>query len=94
MKVDLVLSGHKHVPNVWQLGDILLVNSGTASSYRVRGYTRPSYNVLELDDERLSIVQKYPGLGEIVAARYEREERRLTLNPQLAGMFNRGAWSV
>jgi 3',5'-cyclic-AMP phosphodiesterase len=94
MKVDLVLSGHKHVPNVWQLGDILLVNSGTASSYRVRGYTRPSYNVLELDDEKLSIVQKYPGLGEIVAARYEREGRRLTLNPQLAGMFNRGAWSV
>jgi hypothetical protein len=60
----------------------------------VRGYTRPSYNILELDDERLSIIQKYPGLGEIVAARYERDGRRLTLNPQLAGMFNRGAWSV
>jgi hypothetical protein len=29
-----------------------------------------------------------------VAARYERDERELTLNPQLAGMFNRGAWSV
>lgn len=94
LKVDLVLAGHKHVPNVWQFGDMLLVNSGTASTYRVRGYTRPSYNVIEIDDERVRIVQKYPGLGEIVAANYVRDERRLDLNPQLAGMFNRGAWGV
>jgi 3',5'-cyclic AMP phosphodiesterase CpdA len=94
LEVDLVLCGHKHVPNVWQVGEMLLVNSGTASSYRVRGYTRPSYNVVEIDDERVRIVQRYPGLGEIVAASYMREERKLTLNPQLAGMFNRGSWTV
>jgi len=94
MKVNLVLSGHKHVPNVWQLSDMLLVNSGTASSYRVRGYTRPSYNIIEIDGENLTVIQKYPGIGEIVAARYRIDERLLTLNPQLAGMFNRGAWSV
>ena len=92
--VDLVLAGHKHVPNVWQFGDMLLINSGTASTYRVRGYTRPSYNVIEIDDERVRIVQKYPGLGEIVAANYVREHRKLELNPQLAGMFNRGSWGV
>ena len=94
LEVDLVLSGHKHVPNVWQFGDMLLVNSGTAASYRVRGYTRPSYNVIEVTDEKVRIVQRYPGLGEIVAANFMRNERRLTMNPQLAGMFNRGAWNV
>ena len=94
LKVDLVLSGHKHVPNVWQFGEMLLVNSGTCSSHRVRGYTRPSYNVIEINDERVRITQKYPGLGEIVAATFVTEERRLTLNPQLAGMFNRGAWNI
>jgi 3',5'-cyclic-AMP phosphodiesterase len=94
LSVDLVLCGHKHVPNVWQLGDMLLINSGTASSHRVRGYTRPSYNVIEIDHQRVRVVHKYPGLGEIIAANYEREDRRLTLNPQLAGMFNRGAWTV
>lgn len=94
LDVDLVLSGHKHVPNVWQLGDMLLINSGTASSHRVRGYTRPSYNVLEVDEECVKVIQKYPGLGEIVAATYAMQERKLELNPQLAGMFNRGAWSV
>lgn len=94
LEVNLVLSGHKHVPNVWQFGDMLLVNSGTATSYRVRGYTRPSYNVIEVDDERVRIIQRYPGIGEIIAANYKRNERRLSLNPQLAGMFNRGAWNA
>ena len=94
LDVDLVLSGHKHVPNVWQLGSMLLVNSGTASSHRVRGYARPSYNVIEIDDEHLNVIHKYPGIGEIIAARYARADRELNLNPQLAGMFNRGAWNV
>jgi hypothetical protein len=73
---------------------MLLVNSGTASTGRVRGYTRPSYNVIEITDERVRITQRYPGLGEIVAAHYTHDERHLVLNPQLAGMFNRGAWTV
>lgn len=94
MDVGLVLCGHKHVPNVWQLGDMLLVNSGTASSHRVRGYTRPSYNVIEIDGTRVRITQRYPGLGEIIAATFDQTERRLNLNPQLAGMFDRGAWHV
>ena len=94
LDVKLVLCGHKHVPNVWQFGDMLLINSGTASSHRVRGYTRPSYNVLEIHDDRVKVVQRYPGLGEIVAADYSNTERILRLHPQLTGMFNRGAWTV
>lgn len=94
LEVSLVLCGHKHVPNVWQVGEMLLVNSGTASSHRVRGYTRPSYNVIEIDEERVRIVQRYPGVAEVVAAAYNLGDRKLTLNPQLSGMFNRGAWKV
>jgi len=94
LKVNLVLCGHKHVPNVWQLGEMLLISSGTASSHRVRGYTRPSYNVIEVSDDRVRIVQRYPGLGEIVAASFDRDERKLEMNPQLEGIFNRGAWNL
>lgn len=94
LNVNLVLAGHKHVPNVWQFGEMLLINSGTASSHRVRGYTRPSYNVIEIDDLRVRIAQRYPGLGEIVAANFIRAQRKLEVNPQLAGMFNRGVWNV
>ncbi|MFN2388140.1 MAG: metallophosphoesterase [Actinomycetota bacterium] len=94
LEVDLVLCGHKHVPNVWQLGEMLLVSSGTATSHRVRGYTRPSYNVIEIDPHRVRVIQRYPGVGEVTAAAYARLDRKLTLNPQLSGMFNRGAWDV
>jgi 3',5'-cyclic-AMP phosphodiesterase len=94
LEVDLVLCGHKHVPNVWQFGTMLLVNSGTATSHRVRGYTRPCYNVIEVSDEQVRVVQRYPGLGELTAATYFRHDRRLDLNPQLVGMFNRGSWAL
>src|SRR5918999_377377 len=94
LEVNLVMCGHKHVPNVWQFGEMLLVNSGTATSHRVRGYTRPSYNVIEIDEERIRVVQKYPGLGEIVAASYDYNHRQLKTNPQISGMFNRGAWKL
>ena len=45
---DLVLCGHKHVPNVWRLEDMLIVNAGTACSTRVRGRVKPCYNVIEI----------------------------------------------
>ena len=41
----LVLSGHKHVPYAWRLENIFIVNAGTVSSLRLRGNTRPCYNV-------------------------------------------------
>lgn len=94
LEVRLVLCGHKHVPNVWQFGEMLLINSGTASSHRVRGYARPSYNVIEIHDDRILVVQRYPGTGEILAATYDNRARRLDLHPQLTGMFDRGAWIV
>lgn len=94
LDVQLVLCGHKHVPNVWQFGEMLLVNSGTATSHRVRGYTRPSYNVIEIDEAAVRVIQRYPGVGQILAANYFRGERRLDIHPQLTGMFNRGAWTV
>ena len=58
--VDLVLSGHKHVPYAWRLEDLFVVNAGTVSSLRVRGYTRPCYNVVEIGDDLVDIYRRYP----------------------------------
>jgi Icc protein len=58
--VDLVLTGHKHVPYSWRLEDMLIVNSGTASTLRLRGNTRPCYNVIEVEDGRVEVFHKYP----------------------------------
>lgn len=92
LAVDMVLCGHKHVPHVWQLGAMLIVNSGTASSYRLRGYTRPSYNIVTVDDDEIVVTLVYPGIGQKTAATYDRESRFLDRNPDLAGMFSKATW--
>jgi len=66
---DLVLCGHKHVPNVWRLEDMLIVNAGTCCSHRLRGRVRPCYNIIEIrDGSRVRVILKEPYTdGEVVA---------------------------
>ena len=91
-EVDLVLCGHKHVPHVWEIGGMLVVNSGTASSYRLRGYTRPSYNIIRVTEESIDVTMIYPGTGERPAASYDRRTGVLDRNPDLKAMFSKSAW--
>jgi 3',5'-cyclic AMP phosphodiesterase CpdA len=58
--VDLVLSGHKHVPYSWKLEGMFIVNAGTASTTRLRGNTRPCYNIIEIEGSRVRVFRKYP----------------------------------
>jgi 3',5'-cyclic AMP phosphodiesterase CpdA len=62
--VNLVLAGHKHVPYAWRLENLFVVNAGTVSSLRLRGNTRPCYNVIEVDDKHVSVWRKYPFHGQ------------------------------
>jgi len=59
--VDIVLSGHRHVPYVWPVAGLLLVHSGTVSTLRTRGFPHPAYNLVEVVDERISIELRIPG---------------------------------
>ena len=58
--VHLVLSGHKHVPYAWRLENLFVVNAGTVSTTRLRGKTKPCYNVIEASPERVTVYRKYP----------------------------------
>ena len=58
--VHLVLSGHKHVPYAWRLEDLFVVNAGTVSTTRLRGKTKPCYNVIEASPDRVTVYRKYP----------------------------------
>ncbi|MFQ5574596.1 MAG: metallophosphoesterase family protein [Terriglobia bacterium] len=58
---DLVLAGHKHVPFVWPVAGMLIVNSGTACTWRTRGYQRPSYNIIEIGSETTTVSTRVPG---------------------------------
>jgi Icc protein len=90
--VDMVLSGHKHVPHIWLLQGVLLVNSGTVSSWRLRGYSRPCYNVIEVSDQSIRVTLRYPGGGEREMGELDRQNKALKTNPELAGMFSKSAW--
>jgi 3',5'-cyclic-AMP phosphodiesterase len=56
----LVLSGHKHVPYAWRLENLFVVNAGTVSTTRLRGKTKPCYNVIEATPEKVTVYRKYP----------------------------------
>jgi len=66
--VNIVLSGHKHVPYVWHLENMYIANAGTVSSLRLRGYTKPCYNVLEFEGDEVKIHRRYPfGESNVIA---------------------------
>lgn len=71
--VDLVLSGHKHVPYAWQLEDLFVVNAGTVSTTRLRGRVRPCYNVIEVTPDLVTIDQRFP---------YHGSERVISFSPK------------
>jgi hypothetical protein len=39
---------------------MFIVNAGTASTTRLRGNTRPCYNIIEIEDGRVQVFRKYP----------------------------------
>lgn len=73
---DLVLCGHKHVPNVWHLEDMVIVNAGTACSHRLRGKAGASYNVIEISHDSLRILLKEPFDEPQVVAEFRRDAAR------------------
>ncbi len=54
-EVDIVLSGHKHVPFAWTLNGLTVVTAGTACSTRLRGVAEPCYNVIHSDGETVTV---------------------------------------
>src|ERR671931_612020 len=73
--VDIVLSGHKHVPYAWRLEDLFVVNAGTVSSQRLRGKTRPCYNLIEITDHHVDVWRKYPFHGQEKIIQFSTETR-------------------
>ena len=59
LDIDVVLSGHKHVPFFWGLNGMLICNSGTASTRRVRGFTPPSWNEIQIDASTIKAYLHY-----------------------------------
>jgi len=69
--VHLVLSGHKHVPYAWRLQDMYVVNAGTVATLRLRGDTKPCYNVVEIRDNHVTVTRRYPFHGGEVIVEFD-----------------------
>lgn len=55
IKLDLVLSGHRHLPWVWELQDTYFVTAGTACTRRLKGRSYPSYNMIDIDNGHITL---------------------------------------
>ena len=62
-RVQIVLSGHKHVPYAWRLENMFVLNAGTVSSLRLRGNTRPCYNLIEIAGNQVDVWRMIPYHG-------------------------------
>ena len=59
--VDLVLCGHKHRPWIWNFNNLSIVNAGAVSSERVRGLFENTYNIIKIDNRKVSVDLKIVG---------------------------------
>ncbi len=71
-EVELVLVGHKHVPNIWKMNNTLIVNAGSLSSVKLRGNDLNSYNIYNIDENNITIFLKNVGKEPILFGEFPR----------------------
>lgn len=71
-EVDLILSGHKHVPNIWRINNTLVVNAGSLCSCKLRGKIKNSYNVYNISDSEIEIFLNTVGGEKLLFGKYPR----------------------
>lgn len=71
-EVDIVLSGHKHVPNIWKLNETIIVNAGSLCSSKLRGKIKNSYNVYNITDTDIEIYLNNVGGEKFLFGKYPR----------------------
>ncbi len=56
-KINLIMSGHKHIPYLWRFEGIKVLTCSTTTSRRLRGIYQPSYNIITISN-KLKIERK------------------------------------
>ena len=52
---------HKHRPWIWNFNKLSIVNAGAVSSERVRGLFENTYNIIKIDNRKVSVDLKIVG---------------------------------
>lgn len=75
-EVDLVIVGHKHVPYAWPVGGLLVISSGTAATHRTRGDVPPSFNLIRVTGDEISVTVREVASGATVSEEFARRAPR------------------
>jgi len=78
LDIDLIVSGHKHVPFFWGINGMLIANSGTCATKRLRGLTPSSWNEFEIDASTIKVFLHYPDGRRELSVIFSRKTRALT----------------
>ena len=78
LDIDVIVSGHKHVPFFWEVNGVLISYSGTATTKRVRGLTPPSWSELVVDASTIKVFLHYRDGRRELAVLFSRKTRALT----------------
>ena len=52
---NMFFSGHRHVPNLVTVDDLLVMNAGTPSKKKLRGWVPRNYTVLDIEENRYDV---------------------------------------
>ncbi|MFO7793215.1 MAG: metallophosphoesterase [Candidatus Saliniplasma sp.] len=74
--VDLVVSGHRHFPNVHSVENMVFVNAGTVSAKKTRYGDVNSYNVIDVGEEDIQVETRRID-GSVKSKVFSRKERRI-----------------
>lgn len=59
--VNLVLCGHRHRPWTWTLCNLTIIHAGTVSTDRLRGFYQNTYNIIQIESEKIQASLKVVG---------------------------------
>jgi 3',5'-cyclic AMP phosphodiesterase CpdA len=59
--VNLVLCGHRHRPWIWTLSGLTVIHAGTVSTDRLRGFYQNTYNIIRIENGKVSASLKVVG---------------------------------
>lgn len=54
--VNILICGHKHAPYLWRMENTLFINVGSASSIKLRGKYKNSYNTYDISENNIDLL--------------------------------------
>jgi 3',5'-cyclic AMP phosphodiesterase CpdA len=57
--INLVLSGHRHLPWIWRLEETYFITAGAGTTWRLKAHSNASFNIFDIAGDRVRMNQVY-----------------------------------